>query len=141
MVWRSLGMHDPTILDVALVPSRRGCSGSVPPTALGIGLTGRIPHQPLLARLQEILASPAIQVGRDSLTPAQLSDAALPIQSRQNDPDLLLGRVLFAGLALDVSLNGVCRHTLRHLKLPSNSASQKVPLRSSPQMVHLSLNP
>ena len=60
-----------------------------------------VPHQPLLSCLEEVLAPPIVQVGRDAFPPAQAGDARLAPEAFQHDPDLLLCRVLLPGHPAD----------------------------------------
>jgi hypothetical protein len=65
----------------------------------------RIASQPAFAGLEELLRPAVIQALGNALAPAQLSDAAFPSQAIQNDPDLLLSRILFACCPHDVLHN------------------------------------
>ena len=62
------------------------------------GVTGKA----LLPSLEEFLGPAVIQALRNALAPAQLRDTVLTLQAVQNDPDLLLGRILLARRAADV---------------------------------------
>lgn len=55
------------------------------------GLAGRVPGQPLLPGLEELLRSAVVQARRDPLAPAKLGDALLAAQALQHDADLLFG--------------------------------------------------
>jgi len=61
-----------------------------------LGMALGVAHQALLPRLQEVLAPSVIQVRRDPLPAAQGGDAGLTSQPLENDPHLLLRRVLLA---------------------------------------------
>jgi hypothetical protein len=52
---------------------------------------GGIPRQPLLAGLQEVLGPPVVKILVDAFLATQLGDAVLAAQSRNYNPDLLLG--------------------------------------------------
>jgi len=60
-----------------------------------------MPRKTLLARFKEFLRPHIIQALADTLTAAESGNAFLAPQARQHDPDLLLGRILFARLAAD----------------------------------------
>jgi len=64
------------------------------------GLALRVAQQTPLPRLQEVLAPVVVQVRADALAPAQLGDRLLAAQTFQDDPDLLFGGELAAGLGV-----------------------------------------
>ena len=66
-------------------------------------LAGGIPRKPLLAGFQELLRPTIVQTFGDPLPAAQFGDAVLAAQTREHNPDLLLGRILLARLTPDVA--------------------------------------
>jgi hypothetical protein len=66
------------------------------------GGTGRIPSQPALASLQELLGPAVIHRGGDALATAQLRNTLLAAQPLQHNADLLFRRILPAGLTPNV---------------------------------------
>ena len=65
-----------------------------------------------LSSLQEVLRPAIVQVLRDPLAATQLGNAVLAAQAFQNDPDLLLGRIVLARRPSDV-LNNLLSWFLR----------------------------
>src|SRR5436190_6952936 len=63
----------------------------------------------LLSSLQEVLRPAIVQVLRDPLAATQLGNAVLAAQAFQNDPDLLLGRIVLARRPSDVLDNLLSR--------------------------------
>src|SRR3981189_3052378 len=85
------------------------------------GSPGRIASQALLASLQEVFRPAIVQVLRDPLAATQLGNAVLAAQAFQNDPDLLLGRIVLARRPSDVLNNLLswflrCSGLLSHLR-------------------------
>ena len=76
------------------------------------GGPGCIASQALLSSLQEVLRPAIVQVLRDPLAATQLGNAVLAAQALQNDPDLLLGRIVLARRPSDV-LNNLLSWFLR----------------------------
>ena len=64
--------------------------------------TCRVARQALLPSLEELLGPAVIQALGNALTAAQLGNAVLALEAIQHDPDLLFGRILFAGRSTDV---------------------------------------
>jgi hypothetical protein len=64
-------------------------------------LTRSIPGQPWFARFEEFLRPRVIQALGDALKAAKRGNALSAAQARQQDPDLLFGRILFAGVTAD----------------------------------------
>ena len=63
--------------------------------------TGRIARKPLLTSFKELLGPAVVQAMGDALAATQFRNAILTLQAVQHDPDLLLGRILFACRATD----------------------------------------
>src|SRR3979409_2454755 len=74
------------------------------------------------ACLQEVLRPPIVKVLRDPLAATQLGNAVLAAQALQNDPDLLLGRIVLARRPSDV-LNNLLSWFLRGSGLLSHLRS------------------
>src|SRR4029077_13736113 len=71
--------------------------------------------------LQEVFRPAIVQVLRDPLAATQLGNAVLAAQAFQNDPDLLLGRIMLARRPSDVLNNLLswflrCSGLLSHLR-------------------------
>ena len=64
--------------------------------------TGGVARKALLPSFEELLGPAVIQALGYDLSAAQLCNAVLAPQAVQNDPDLLLGGILFAGRTADV---------------------------------------
>ena len=104
------------------------------------GCTRRIARQPALAGLQELLGPAVIQALGETLTPAQLGNAALTAQTIQHDADFLLRGILLAGHPADVldkPLRRRCSGTglLSHLHSLAVTMSQKSSVIQYPQSV------
>ena len=77
--------------------------------ALGAGrLALRVPHQPALARLQELLAPLVVEVGVNTFSATQLGNAVLSSKTFKDDADLLFGSELAAGVASDIPDELLC---------------------------------
>jgi hypothetical protein len=63
-------------------------------------LSTRVTRQAVFPSFEEFLRPGIIQALCNPLAVTQRGDALLATQARQDDPDLLLGRVVLAGLAL-----------------------------------------
>src|SRR5262249_40205433 len=87
-------------------PARRRPPSELEPHAEGHfaarGRTGRIARQPPFAGFQELLRPAVIQPLGDTFPSAQLGNAALAAKAVQNNPDLLLSRVVLAGRSTDL---------------------------------------
>jgi hypothetical protein len=71
-------------------------------TSSEVAARGRIASQALLASLQEVLRPAIVQVLRDPFTATQFGDAVLAAQAFENNPYLLLGRIMLARRPPDV---------------------------------------
>jgi len=60
------------------------------------------PRQALLPGLQELLRPAVLQAPGNELSPAQRGDAVLATEPLQNDPGVLLGRIVLPGGPTDV---------------------------------------
>src|SRR3954465_14217993 len=87
---------------------RRGLTPQIVGLVRGGG-PGCIASQALLSSLQEVLRPAIVQVLRDPLAATQLGNAVLAAQAFQNDPDLLLGRIVLARRPSDVLDNLLSR--------------------------------
>ena len=96
-------------------------------------LTGRVTRQAVLPSFKELLLPGIIQALGDALAATQRGDTLLATQARQDDPDLLLGRIVLACLALyasDQLVSGIlrCSGFLLHLRSIIASMNQNPPL-------------
>src|SRR3954467_4965573 len=99
---------------------RRGLTPQIVDLVRGGG-PGCIASQALLSSLQEVLRPAIVQVLRDPLAATQLGNSVLAAQAFQNDPDLLLGRIVLARRPSDVLDNLLswflrCSGLLSHLR-------------------------
>src|ERR1035437_3749634 len=90
----------PQVLDLAI--GRRPC---------------RVARQAALSGLQELFGPSVIKALGNAFTAAKLGDAGLAAQAVQNYPDLLFGRMAFAGCPADVLHEPLRRRFRMHVFL------------------------
>ena len=93
-------------------------------------LTLRIPSQALFARFEEFLRPRVIEALADPLPAAKCGNALLAAKSRQYNPELLFGRVVFPGLAAKAFNQLIgrvlrCSRFLVHLRYMMAAMNQK----------------
>ena len=107
-------------------------------------LACRVACKTVLAGLQELLRPGIVQALSNPLAAAQRGNAFFAAQTSQDDPDLLLGRVVLARLAFNASdqlVSGIlrCSGFLIHLRSLMASMNQKSSVAQTPNSVRWAL--
>ena len=104
----------------------------------------RVTRQAFPTGFQELLRPGIVQALGDPLATAQRGNALFALKAGQDDPDLLLSRVVLTRLALDASDRLVgdvfrCSGSLVHLRSILASMNQKPSVAQTPKSVRLVL--
>ena len=107
-------------------------------------LTGGVTRQPVLPSFEEFLRLGITKALNNTLAAAQRGDALFAPKTGQDDPDLLLGRVMLAGLPLDAAdqfVSGIlrCSGFLVHLRSIMASMNQKASVTQTPKSLRWAL--